>query len=84
MSGPGQRSMRAAIVGSAAMATAAFMMIAPAPPANAHHCGASGTHAKDGSCLNRIKSGPAQPSQSGQATGKRQHKPFRARMYYDQ
>ena len=37
-------------------------------------------------CTNEVISGIVSPrdSASGQATGKRQHKPIRARMYYDQ
>lgn len=37
-------------------------------------------------CTNEVISGIVSPrdSASGQATGKRQHKPFRVRMYYDQ
>lgn len=77
-----KRSPGPGLAAFAAVAMAAFATVGVSP-AGAHHCGSHGTHARDGGCLKQIKS-PQKPQQSGQATGKRHHQPFRARMYYDQ
>lgn len=76
-------SSKATRAAPTAIAAAVLAMVMAVAPAAAHHCGPQGAHAKDGTCLKKIKAS-GRSTQAGQATGKRQHKPIRMRMYYDQ